>query len=89
MAHTAASFTFVTIYTALSFLVQSLAFIDNREFSGAGAGDVFPPGPIGYQWSIRSKPISIALTPMLILNNWLTDGLLVSAAQADAPWPGI
>ena len=81
VAHTAATFTFATIYIALNLNVQSLSFIDNREFPGTGADDAIPPGPVGYQWSIRSKPIGIAPTPMLVLNNWLTDGLLVSVSR--------
>ena len=78
VAHTAATFTFVTIYIALNLNIQSLAFIDNREFPGTEA---IPPGPAGYQWSILSKPVGIAPTPMLVLNNWLIDGLLASVSR--------
>ena len=78
VAHTAATFTFVTIYIALNLNIQSLAFIDNREFPGT---EVIPPGPAGYQWSILSKPVGIAPTPMLVLNNWLIDGLLASVSR--------
>jgi hypothetical protein len=78
VAHTIAMFSFVTIYTAITLNIQSISFIDNREFSGTSHDSVIPPGPLGYQWFIFSTPISIVPTPMLFLNNWLTDGLLVS-----------
>ena len=78
--HTAAMFSFVTIYTAINLNIQSISFIDNREFLGAGTStnDVIPPGPVGYQWFIRYKAITIALGPLFIMNNWLADGLLVN-----------
>jgi hypothetical protein len=73
---TAAMFSFVTIFTAMSSNILSICFVDNREFPGVG--DKLPPGPIGYQFSIYSKAISIIPNLMFLLNNWLADGLLVA-----------
>lgn len=76
VAHTAAMFSFATIYIATTLEIESISFIDNREFPG---DDVLPPGPFGYQFLIFSKAISILPQVMFFLNNWLADGLLVSA----------
>ena len=75
VAHTAAMFSFATAYAAMSFNIQSISFIDNRNFPGT-AGDM-PPGPVGYQFLIHSKAIGIAPTPMILINGWLADGLWV------------
>ena len=75
VAYTMASFAFVTIFTALNLDVQSISYIDNREFPG---NDELPPGPLGYQYLIYSKAISVAPNLMFLMNNWLADGLLVS-----------
>ena len=85
MAHTAAMFSFATIYIAMNLNIQSISFVDNREFPGITTSDVLPPGPVGYQWFLRSKPIGVATTPMIILNNWLADGLLVSVSDLTPP----
>ena len=74
VAHTIVTFSFVTIYSAMYLDVQSLSYIDNREFPG---NDVIPPGPIGYQFHILQEGISIVPTAVTIMNNWLADGLLV------------
>lgn len=72
-AHTVAMFSIVTVNTAMSLNIQSISYIDNREFPGANG--VPNPGPLGYQSFIYSKPISIAPYTMFFLNNWLVDGL--------------
>ena len=79
VAYTAVSFSFVTIFTALNLDVQSISYIDNREFPGS---DTLPPGPLGYQYLIYSKSISVVANLMFLLNNWLADGLLVSSASS-------
>ena len=79
VAHTIAMFLFVTVYTGMSFNIQSISFIDNRNFPGAADGT--PPGPVGYRSFIHSKAIGIAPTPMLLINNWLADGLWVRCVQ--------
>lgn len=74
-AYTVTTFSFVTIFTAMNLDVQSISYIDNREFPG---NDALPPGPLGYQYLIYSKAISIVPNLMFLMNNWLADGLLVS-----------
>ena len=77
VVHTSIMFSFVTIYTGTNLNILSLAYIDNREFPGFE--DVVPPGPLGYQLFIYSTAISIVPNVMVLLNNWLADGLLVSS----------
>jgi hypothetical protein len=79
VAHTFAMFLFATAYAAMSCNIQSISFIDNRNFPGA-AGHV-PPGPVGYQFFIHSKAVGIAPTPVILINNWLADGLWVSMSN--------
>ena len=74
VAHTAAMFSFVTIYTALNFQLQSISYINNREYP--------QEGPFGYQFFVESKPINVVPNIMFMLNNWLADGLLVSSMQS-------
>lgn len=76
VAHTAAMFSIVTVYTGMYLNLQSISFIDNREYAGSDGG--LPPGPIGYQHLIYNKPISFSPHIMFMLNTWLADGLLVS-----------
>lgn len=76
VAHTAAMFSLVTIYTAINLEIQSISNIDNREFPGT---DVMPPGPFGYELFISSTAIGVVPTIMFQLNTWLADGLLVSS----------
>ena len=79
LAYATVSFSFVTIFTAINLHIQSISYIDNREFPG---GEVQPPGPLGYQLLIYSKPISIVANLMFLLCNWLADGLLVSSVSS-------
>ena len=79
VAHTVATFSIVTVNTAMSLNIQFLSHIDNREFPGTDG--VPNPGPLGYQSFIYSKPISIAPYTMFFLNNWLVDGLQVSVTS--------
>ena len=55
--------------------VQSISYIDNREFPGDG---VFYPGPLGYEMLIAPKAIVVIQNSAFVLSNWLADGLLVS-----------
>ena len=75
VTYTVSMFAIVTIFTAMNLDIQSISFIDNREY--AGDGDTIPPGPLGYQLFIYSKAITIVPNLMFLLNNWLADGLLV------------
>jgi hypothetical protein len=76
-AHTAAMFAFVTIFTAVNLDIQSISYIDNRDYPGDDV--MFPPGPLGYQFLIYSKAISVVPVVMFHLNTLLADGLLVSS----------
>lgn len=76
VAYTTAMFAIVTVFTAMNLDIQSISFIDNREFPGIVG--ILPPGPLGYQFLIYSKVISIVPNIMFLLNNWLADGFLVS-----------
>ena len=75
VAHTVAMFTSATVYTALNLDLQSVSSIDNRGFPGDG---VLFPGPLGYQFFVNSKPITIVPDFLIFLNGWLADGLWVS-----------
>ena len=83
VAHTAVMFSFVTVYIATSLDLQSISYIDNREFPGIDG--IVPPGPLGYQLSIYYKAIDLVPNLMVLLNNWLADGLLVSSVPALVP----
>ena len=76
VAHTCAIFSLVTVYTAMSFNIQSVSYVDNREFPGVD--DAAPPGPLGHQVSAYLKADNVARTAAYVLSNWLTDGFLVS-----------
>ena len=84
VAHTVAMFTFATIATAINLEVQSICYIDNREFPGID--DTLPPGAIAYQQLIHSNAISVVPSTMLFLNTSLSDGLLVSSVLKLVVW---
>ena len=54
VAYTVTTLSFVTIFTAMNLDIQSISYIDNREFPG---NDALPPGPLGYQYLIYSKAL--------------------------------
>lgn len=88
IAYTVVMFSFVTVYTAMSSDILSISFIDNRQFPGVG--DTLPPGPVGYEYSIYSKAISLVPNIMFLFNNWLADGLLASLfSRSFTQWPNI
>ena len=88
VSYTVVMFVFVTIYTTMNLNIQSISYIDNREFPGIEG--VLPPGPFGYQWFIYSKALCVISNAMFLLNNWLADGLLVgSLFDATFAWPDI
>ena len=76
VSYTVAMFSFVTVLTGMKLDIQSISYVDHREFPGVAG--VLPPGPHGYQWLIYSKPLTVVPDLMFLLNNWLADGLLVS-----------
>ena len=75
VVHVVLMFSLVTVYTAATLGLQSISYIDNREFPGLNDG---LPGPFNYEYIIYYKPISVISPIMFILNYWLADGLLVS-----------
>ena len=58
----------------IPFDYMSLEYIDNREFRN----DKYPPGPMGYDYLLSFKATITVFNVMFPLNQWLTDGLLVS-----------
>ena len=75
VVYTAVMFSFATIFTAMTFEVQSISYVDNRKFPGSR---VFSPGPIGYQYLVSSGASSVIANLVFTLNQWLADGFLVS-----------
>ena len=73
VSYTVVMFSLVTVGTAMRLGVQSISYIDNREFRGT------VPGPIGYQGLIVPDAINVIQNVIFALNNWLADGLLVSS----------
>ena len=71
VAHTMAMFSFITLFTAFNFEIQSTSYINNRSFV---------LGPLGYQF-MGYKVINAIPSIVFMLNNWLADGLLVSSAS--------
>lgn len=79
VAHTVAMFVFLTINVCINFALQSISYVDDREFSG---GSTTPRGPYGYQAGLlRSNPMNSVPNMMFYLNLWLADGLLVSSVS--------
>ena len=74
-AHTVAIFTAFTIFTVTSLAMLSTCYIDDRKFYGT---DTTLTGPWGYfQHVLYWKAINLIPNTMLLLNNWLADGILV------------
>ena len=69
VSYTVAMFSLVTVGTAAQFGVQSISYIDNREYRG---------GPLGYQLVIYSEAIDVIQNITFSLSVWLADGFLVS-----------
>ena len=63
--------------------VQSISYIDNREFPGV-EGEM-PIGPNGYQGIIEPEPIVYVQDIVFTLNNWLAEGLLVGCFFMPCP----
>ena len=71
-------FSLATVQTTLTLDIQSISYIDKREFPGVEDLQI-PPGPFGYEAIISAEAITIVPSVAPILNNWLADGLLVSS----------
>ena len=72
--HTVAMFAILTIPIGLGASGLPTRYINNREYPG---NDEFPPGPIGYDYTLNRKATTIVFDAMFPLNQWLADGLLV------------
>lgn len=81
VAYVVLMFSLVTVYTTANLDLQSISYIDNREFPGLNDG---LPGPFNYEYLIYYKPISLVSPIMFISNYWLADGLLVNALSNSA-----
>ena len=88
VCYTMAIFSLVTVLTGINLDIQSVSYIDNRDFPGAEG--MIPPGPFGYEWSIAPSALNVTPNVMFAMCNWLADGLLVSSlSDAAFTWPGI
>ena len=76
VAYATAIFSVMTVSIAMNLTLQSIDYIDHREFPGEG---VAPPGPFGYQFLLYPEAISVVPNVMFLLNQWLADGLLASS----------
>ena len=74
VCYTMVMFSLVTVFTATNLDIQSISYIDNREFPG-----VEGVGPFRYEWFISAEILTTVSNVMFPLNNWLADGLLVSS----------
>ena len=77
VAHTIAMFSFFTIEVSTNLNLQSISYIDNREFHD---GSMTLPGPPGYQMGPLAKKPATNITNIVFFSNvWLADGLLVGS----------
>lgn len=76
VAHVVAMFTFQTVSIVIQLRLQSISYIDFREFP-ASDGSLYS-GPFAYQYSTSYSGINAVPLVMFFLNNWLADGLLVN-----------
>ena len=79
IAHSVAMFLFISLPASMHLKTQSLSYVENREFPGAGP---LPPGPLGYQYFTSYDPIEVFPKVMFPLNQWLADGLLVGPVSS-------
>ena len=76
VSYTVVMFSLVTVLTAMFAHIQSISYIDNRDFPGIEG--VVPPGPLGYKTTLFPSALGIIPNVTFNLSNWLADGLLVS-----------
>ena len=77
VVHTVVMFSFVTIFTAQGIWVQSVSYIDDRDFDG---DHKLIPGPFSYELLALNDGVGLFPTILIYVNTWLADGLLVSPA---------
>ena len=76
VAHTALMFSLSTAFVGMNLDVQSISYIDNRNWPG---NDEMGPGPVGYQYLLDSNAFTAANNFMWLAGQWLSDGLLVGS----------
>ena len=81
VSYTTVMFSLATVCTAMNLHLQSISYIDNREFPAVDGSE---PGPVGYIGSLYSDAINVIPNVALCLNNWLADGFLVSSSPGVA-----
>ena len=70
VSYTAVMFFLTTVLIAVNFDINSVSFIDNRQFPG---------GPGEYLETVLPMSLNPVADTMAIFNSWLADGLLVSS----------
>ena len=68
VSYTAVMFFLTTVLIAVNFDINSVSFIDNRQFPG---------GPGEYLETVLPMSLNPVADAMAIFNSWLADGLLV------------
>ena len=80
--YTVALFSLITISLAVGRDMFSTVFIDIRHFPGT---EEYPPGPIGGRTIFSTDPAHVTLVGFPgFVNQWLSDGLLVSSISNSA-----
>ena len=79
ISYTVAIFSSLTIHNAVVFNIQSICYINNRNFPGLDG--VLPPGPHGYQQSTDAGVLNLIAYIAFLFNGWFADGLLVSSCM--------
>ena len=86
--YTMIMFSLATMQTVMDTQLQSISYIDNREFPGI-EGEI-PSGPFGYLVFAIPEATNVASMTAFYLNAWLADGLLVSSLlDATFTHPGV
>ena len=78
--HTVGLFLSITISSAIEGIQRSNAYVDNREYPGVN--NVFSSGPFGYLDVSSTSTVGTIEYAAFPLNQWLTDGLLVSVISS-------
>ena len=82
VSYTVAMFSSLTLHNAVVLKIESICFINNRNFPGGDGG--LPPGPLGYQFFTYLGTLNLVAYITFLFNGWLADGLLVSSLFYDA-----
>jgi len=77
VSYTVVMFSLATVFTAMNLDLESIAYIDNPNFTGITG--VEKPGPLGYLDFIYLKTINVVPNVAFVVSNWLGDGFLVSS----------